>query len=340
VTIDGYSQPNSKPNTLAQGTNADLRIWLFGNNAGLANGLSIGAGGSGSVIKGLVIGSFSKDGVVINRDSTQNRIEGNFIGADPLGTLAQSNSGSGVNVFDSSFNTIGGTSPATRNIISGNGSQGVVLLGALNDAQNNTVQGNLIGVQKDGTSALGNHSRGVHVFNSSNNSVSGNTIAFNGTDGVAISLPGTSKGNLLAGNSIFSNSDLGIDLSDDGVTPNDGDDPSTPQVDPDSDTGPNNLQNFPLISSAKTSKKGTTIKGTLNSTPNSSFLVQFFSNASGDEGQKFIGQVGVTTDGSGNASFTFEPAQKVSKGKITATAIDSASKDTSEFSKAKKVSRA
>jgi hypothetical protein len=341
VTIDGYSQPNSKLNTLAQGTNADLRIWLFGNSAGSANGLSIGAGGSGSVIKGLVIGSFSKDGVVINRDSTQNRIEGNFIGADPLGTLAQSNGGSGVNVFDTSFNTIGGTSPAARNIISGNRSQGVFLLGAVNDAQNNRVEGNLIGVQKDGTSALGNHSKGVFVSNSSNNNISGNTIAFNGTDGVGIVSTVTSKGkgNLLAGNSIFSNSDLGIDLGDDGITPNDADNTATQQPDPDSDTSANDLQNFPVLTSAKTTSQGTTIKGKLNSTPNTVFSVQFFSNASGNEGQKVIGQTGVTTDSSGNATFTFTPTQKVSKAKITATATDTSAKNTSEFSAAKKVRR-
>ena len=68
-------------------------------------------------------------------------------------------------------------------------------------------------------------------------------------------------------------------------------------------------------------------------------MVQFFSNASGNEGQKFIGQTGVSTDGSGNVTFTFKPALKVRKGKITATAIDTSGKNTSEFSAAKKVLR-
>jgi hypothetical protein len=67
--------------------------------------------------------------------------------------------------------------------------------------------------------------------------------------------------------------------------------------------------------------------------------MQFFSNASGNEGQRFIGQVSLTTDTNGNASFTFKPAQKVRKGKITATATETASKNTSEFSAAKKVVR-
>ena len=202
------------------------------------------------------------------------------------------------------------------------------------------MQGNLIGTQKDGTSALGNHSRGVFVINSSDNGVASNTIAFNSTQGVAIASTGTTKGNLLAANSIFSNSGLGIDLDDDGKTANDGDDPNTPQVDPDSDTGPNDLQNFPVLTSAKTSKKGTTITGKLNSTPNKFFVVQLFSNASGDESQKFIGQTSVTTDDSGNATFTFKPSKKVGGGqKITATATDTSAQNTSEFSAAKKVVR-
>jgi len=67
--------------------------------------------------------------------------------------------------------------------------------------------------------------------------------------------------------------------------------------------------------------------------------VQFFSNGSGNEGKKSIGQTGLTTDSSGDASFIFKPALKVSKGKITATAIETSGKNTSEFSKAKKVVR-
>jgi hypothetical protein len=208
----------------------------------------------------------------------------------------------------------------------------------------NSVLGNLIGTQKDGTTALGN-SAGVTIIRSANNTVSFNTIAFNGTTGVTIveqNAPNfkviRATGNSLTGNSIFSNGDLGIDLGDDGVTQNDPDNPNTTQVDPDSDTGANDLQNFPVLSSAKTGKKGTTITGKFNSTPNKNFVLQFFSNPSGgDEGQKFIGGTSVTTDASGDATFSFKPAQKVSKGKITATARDSSSLNTSEFSAARKV---
>jgi parallel beta-helix repeat protein len=328
VTIDGYTnQQGTSPNTLAQGTNAVLEVELDGTNAGTeANGLVIGPGGSGSVVKGLVINRFTGDGIV-TLGGSQDRIEGNFIGTDPSGTLDLGNS-TGVNIFASTSNTVGGNSPAARNLISGNRARGVEINGAGGPTSFNRVLGNLIGTKKDGTTALGNASDGMEIPFSTNNTVSANTIAFNRGDGVEITKSAT--GNLLAGNSIFSNVEEGIDLNDDGVTLNDS---------LDTDIGPNTLQNKPLLTSARTSRKATTIKGKLNSTPNKTFLVQFFSNASGDEGQRVIGQTGLTTDPSGNASFTFNPALKVRKGKITATATETASKNTSEFSAAKKVVR-
>jgi Right handed beta helix region len=141
-------------------------------------------------------------------DSTQNRIEGNFIGTDFGGTFDEGNA-VGVQFSKSNTsasNTIGGNSPAARNLISGNNSNGV---GSF-ESTNNLVAGNLIGTKKDGITVLGNSSGGVSIIRASNNTVSGNTIAFNGEDGVGIFSIGT--GNFLAGNSIFSNVEEGIDL--------------------------------------------------------------------------------------------------------------------------------
>ena len=81
-----------------------------------------------------------------------------------------------------------------------------------------------------------------------------------------------STGNRGLSNFIFSNGELGINLA--GITANDPDDP---------DTGPNNLQNFPMIASAKTGALKTTINARLNSTPNRTFRVQFFSNPAGGD---------------------------------------------------------
>jgi hypothetical protein len=163
--------------------------------------------------------------------------------------------------------------------------------------------------------------------------VEANTIAFNQENGVSVS--GNGVHNHVLSNSIFSNGGLGIDLNRDGVTANDTGD---------ADTGANNLQNFPVVSSAKTSKKGTSIAGKLNSVPNKTLTVQLFASPEADdsgngEGKTLIGEKALATDGSGNASFTFTPTQTVSKGQfITATATD-LDGNTSEFSAAKKVVR-
>ena len=115
VTIDGYTQPGASPNTLAQGTNALLKIELLGTDAGtLASGLVTESGGSGSVVKGLAIRRFD-DGIILRPDSTQNRIEGNFIGTDLGGTFDEGNAHAAVQILNSNTsasNTIGGSSPA------------------------------------------------------------------------------------------------------------------------------------------------------------------------------------------------------------------------------------
>jgi len=200
------------------------------------------------------------------------------------------------------------------------------------------VLGNLIGTQKDGKSALGNAVAGVEIADSSailvGNNVLGmaNTIAFNGGDGVEVfpenPLTILTLNNGIFNNSIFSNGDLGIDLVGEventaGATKND---PG------DADTGANQLQNKPVISSATTSSDGIIIKGKLNSTPNQNFTVQFVSSPSGNEGRKFISQMLVSTDSNGNSPLSVSFDIAVSAGRrMTATATNSVG-NTSEVS--------
>jgi trimeric autotransporter adhesin len=334
VIIDGYTQPGAKANTMAVGDNADLRIRLDGSNAGsVALGLRIVA--DDSVVRGLSVTRFFSGLIILGTDD--NKIEGNFVGIAPRGTQALGSANSIVIGDGSNNNTVGGTSPRARNIISGN-DFGVIISGS--GSTGNNVQGNYIGTTKDGTGDLGNSAWGVIIGSgASDNQVGGasraaaNIIAFNGEtneDGVGIN-DAESTGNRILGNSIFSNDDLGIDLELDGPTAND---PG------DGDTGANSLQNFPLLTSAKVSRRGvTTIKGTLNSTASTTFTVQLFSGPAMDlEGKRFLGQKSVTTDASGNASFTFKTKKKVSKKQeVTATATNPGG-DTSEFSAAAPVS--
>ena len=146
--------------------------------------------------------------------------------------------------------------------------------------------------------------------------------------------------NSVLSNRIFSNQGLGIELGFDGRTPND-----TTTTPPDSDTGPNNLQNYPEITSAEPTKQGkkklTSIGGSLTSTPGKTFTVQIFSNPQGeDEGRIFLGEASVSTDSSGSASFDLSvPRGKAPVGSaITATATDPDG-NTSEFSDPRTVSQ-
>jgi hypothetical protein len=155
--------------------------------------------------------------------------------------------------------------------------------------------------------------------------VSGVTITGSTVTGVYVD-----DGNSLAlhQNSIFANAGLGIDLGGDGVTAND---------DKDTDTGANNLQNFPVISSATVTGSTRNITGTLNSVPGQTFSLEFYKNdtcdaAGNGEGKTYIGSLATgPTDTDGNVSFSFHPATLNTGDIITATATD-ANGNTSEFS--------
>lgn len=109
----------------------------------------------------------------------------------------------------------------------------------------------------------------------------------------------------------------------------------------DADTGPDNPQNFPMLSSAEAGRRATTIKGRLERTQNGAFIIQFFSDpkSTKEEGKKLIGVQGVIyTNGDGIISFAFNPTKKVKEGLfVTTTATNAVTGDTSEFSAPKKV---
>src|SRR5207245_3395813 len=101
------------------------------------------------------------------------------------------------------------------------------------------------------------------------------------------------------------------------------------------DIGVNNLQNYPDLTSASTGVANTIIAGTLNSTANTTFRIEFFANDTADpsnhgEGQTFLGFTNVTTDAGGRASFNVNLANAGGP-VIAATATDPAG-NTSEFS--------
>lgn len=287
------------------------------------------AGGAGNLVS-----ANGQVGVMVNGLSASgNVVQGNFIGTDASGTLRRGNNNRGIIVSDGSGNIIGGVAPGAGNVVADNTGTGIEISGQ--SAAGNIVQGNFVGTDLSGTINLGNHRHGVLIGNANTTQIggtaagAGNTIAFNAEEGVGVtsSVPGAT-GNAIRGNSIFANARLGIDLQLDGVTLND---PG------DGDSGVNNLQNFPVLASVISVSGSTTIVGSLNSTPSTTFTLEFFSNVAADpsgfgEGQTFIGSTSVATDPSGNVSFTVVFPIAIPAGEfMSSTATDPAG-NTSEFS--------
>ena len=170
VVVDATTQPGYAGTPLIELNGAQTNS----NSAGFR----ISAGGT--TIRGFSICRF--DWGILLLGAGSNVIQGNYIGVDPTGTLSRSN-GSGISIFNSSNNLIGGTSSAARNVISGNGSNGVGVSG-----QGNQIQGNFIGTNASGSAAVPNGINGIDVGGSAqaNNNIIGGTAA--------------GAGNLISGN--------------------------------------------------------------------------------------------------------------------------------------------
>jgi CSLREA domain-containing protein len=329
VDIDGFTQPGAAPNTnpVGEPINATLLIELDGSgdpDRSSSFGLETQAGSGGTTIRGLAINRFGT-GVLFRAGPVD--VTGNFIGTDATGTIDEGNDFDAIFSFSGGGFEIGGVDPEDRNLLSGNGRDGVT------GSTPVEVLGNYIGTEADGKSPLGNAFNGVSGFTSGNviggPGEAGNVIAFNGANGVELHNP--NMGSPILGNRIYGNGGLGIDLGADGVTPND---------DGDADAGPNEHQNFPVIKSARTGDGQTKVVAKLNSTPSSIFDLELFANkAGGREGRKPLGSFGVITDAGGDGKLRLTLGEKVRVGRrLTGTATNS-NDSTSEFSKPAKVKR-
>jgi CSLREA domain-containing protein len=277
-------------------------------------------------------------GILMFGPGTGNAILSNFIGLAADGT-ALGNGGDGIDIEGSPGNCIGGfftgavctVGPGTLNFISANGGSGINIEDE--QATGNKIFGNWIGLDATDGQPAGNADAGITI-EADNTQVGeqlagyGNIIAHNGGPGIRV-ISGSQ--NWFEDNEIQSNAGLGIDLNDDGVTPNDMDDV---------DSGPNGLQNYPVLTSATSVTGSTTIVGTFNSTPNTDFYFQFFSSLSCDlsgfgEGQTLIasGTVSGTTDANGDLAINAViPVSVPGLRYITALAATDANPSTSEFS--------
>lgn len=286
------------------------------------------AQGAGNRISGNL-----DNGIFLDTMSMNNQVLGNWIGVKPNkgNSLPAGNQFHGLVISSSPRNIIGGTGQGAGNTIGANAFHGVLITG--DSANGNTIAGNFIGTDALDALGLGNAVDGILIDGSKNiigGNASGaaNTVTDNSGVGVYI-LSGT--GNTISQNSIDENGLLGIDIFPTGPNLNDS---------LDADVGPNNMQNFPVIDSVihTTPIPPTTlIKGHINSVPNNDYRIEFFESYKADtshygEGRTYMGTTYVTTDASGNATFSFVGPSTPDFAVITATATDTAG-NTSEFSK-------
>src|SRR5712692_226042 len=196
VVIDGYTQPGASANTLAVGDNAVLLIQLDGTALPNSSGLNL-SGANGSTVRGLVINSFSAD--VLANGSSNHTIAGNFLGTDPTGMTSVGTSAIAVSFQINSGNTIGGTTPAARNVMSAGG--GVI---TLQTSTGNTVQGNYIGINAAGTAALPSFDGIFLNVNSTGNTIGGTAAGagnvFGNFSDFGVRLEAGSGSNIVQGN--------------------------------------------------------------------------------------------------------------------------------------------
>ncbi len=315
------------------GTNA------LGNGSGV--GIYFGAtgtilGGTGPGMANIISGNTNYGCFIDTPGTTGNFVEGNFIGTDINGKKSVPNGFAGAAIFGAATNNvIGGTVAGAGNLVSGNGTYGVFISDPGTDG--NYVQGNFIGTDITGTNARVNGFYGganvVVQSGAVGNFIGGvtagavNVIAFSAAGpGVLLYNP-TTTNNSFRGNSIFGNAALGIDLNADGVTPN-----HIGVL-----AGPNDFQNYPVITNTFGFEGSTIVLGKFNSLASKTYFIDVYRNPSADatgygQGKFYLGTVSVTTDGSGNASFAFTNTAGNYAGQYFATTATSAGGDTSEFS--------
>jgi hypothetical protein len=220
--INGYSEPGASPNTLANADNAKILIELNGASAGPgADGLRVA--GASSLIEGLVINRFSLNGIDLQGGG--DNIQGNFVGTNPTGNTAEPNQLDGIRISNSSGSVIGGSlTPASRNVVSGNGIDGILIVGSTGSpATDNVIQGNFVGVNAAGTGSVGikltggaagtpggNDLFGIEISGGNNNGVGGTTVTERnviGFNAVGIGLDNGSQGNFVGGNFVGVGSD-------------------------------------------------------------------------------------------------------------------------------------
>ena len=293
-----------------------------------------------NTVRGCLISANYSEGVSISScppgDCYLNHVDSNFIGTTISGMNALGNKCDGVYIGEAAHDN-----QVWDNLISGNDTNGVCIIGYVDATtqwftDRNVIGRNIIGLAADRATPLPNGWYGVSIGryglvwklgHARENVVISDTIAWNGRCGVMIrehfSNNANADRNRITQNSIFANGSLGIDLDDDGVTANDTGDP---------DQGANEQINMPIITSAPWLAGIATVSGTVDIGPNPTTAVVEVFKASSDpsgygEGAVFLGSATPLPGGAWSCSV----AGLLPGDNVTATVRD-ASGNTSEFS--------
>ena len=188
IDRDGVAAPNG------------VGIDMVGYGNGIGNAAAVPAGepsarampAGGGVIPGNVISGNTGNGILLQA-TLSSVIAGNLIGTNPAGTAAVPNGGHGIELLDSGGITIGTPENNGRNVISGNGGEGVKVHGDGIGSGFNVIQANYIGTNAAGTSAIPNSQSGVYILRATGNTIggtapgAGNVVSGNtGFAGIAI----------------------------------------------------------------------------------------------------------------------------------------------------------
>ena len=311
------------------------RIGLEWTNASFAT-----VGGTTASARNIISGNTSAgmDSFVIG--SGNELIQGNYIGVDVTGIKALPNNGVGVRIAGPTNNTIGGTVSGAGNVISANNGDGIDF--TVGPADGTVVQGNFIGTDSGGLLNLGNAGTGIVVWTEQRSrsaappprratsspttrATCSTRVTASGSSSARITIPSSpTRSTTTPGWGSISGTD---------PTPNQ---PWPPGVAPGS--GPNDVQNYPVLTSAASQRPDEPDQSRARSTPqqNTSFTIQFFASPTADpsgygEGQIYLGQTTVTTDSTYNAAIDYVFSETIPTGyAVTATATDPLG-NTSEF---------
>lgn len=282
--------------------NSEHAIYLSTTGTTTIGGVGVG--------EGNVITAASGKSAIDISNTPNASVLGNIIGTNAVGDTRLSAGSFAINVHDSANTQIGGSVAGASNIVAGYSVTGINVGG---NSAGTSIQGNFVGTNAAGLLDLTTGFYGITIQSAATGvliggtaSTAGNTIAFHNTNGIRL-FASAGNSNSLLRNRIYSNSVLGIELQGgvedgNGVTDNDIGD---------SDSGPNTLQNYPVITSAVLDGTDLILAGTLDTDGLSTqYRIEFFGNPVGTqhttngEAQTYLGTTTVTTDGSGDAAFS------------------------------------